>query len=137
MKTMTEIMEKALTTMIALLIVASAGTQIIKNESQVAKDCYNTLLVNQLTTKLDKGIWQIFLREANYYSFKIVCPDRLHIHSDGNKVVIEYLAFERWHADKRIYPISIRILKEPTRASTYLVSLSQGDRAVLVNFLEV
>lgn len=137
MKTMAEIMEKALTTVIALLIVASAGTQVISSENQVVKDCYKTLLVNQLATKLGNGIWHIFLREANYYSFKIFCPDKLRIHGDGNKIVIEYLAFERWYVDERIYPISVRILKEPTRASTYVVTLSHGDRAVIVNFLEV
>ena len=137
MKTMTELIEKALTTLIALLIVASAGTQIMNNESQVVEDCYKTLLVNQLTTKLDSGIWRIFTREVDYYSFKIFCPDELHIHAEGNKVIIEYLAFKQWHVDRRTYPISIRILKEPTKAGMYFVTLSRGDREVLVNFIEV
>ncbi|MBS7643732.1 hypothetical protein KEJ26_04095 [Candidatus Bathyarchaeota archaeon] len=134
---MAELIEKTLTTLLALLIVASAGIQIINTGSRVVEDCYKTLLVNQLTTNLDNGIWRIFIREVDYYSFKIFCPNKLRIHADGNKVIIEYLAFEQWHVDRRTYPILIRILREPTKEGTYFVALSRSEREVLVNFLEV
>jgi len=105
---MTEIIEKALTTVVALLIVVSTCFPTINFGTSVISDGCKLTLVNDLLNKLDFGVKQAKLG-GTFYVAKGYFPDNLRIWSQGSSIVVEYYAFGQWNVERRVYSTLINV----------------------------
>jgi len=122
---MSELIEKALTTLVALIIVASIGVPTINFGVNVTTDSYKLVLIRDLLERLDTGIRQVTHNEGYYFS-RGYFPDNLKIRSEGSTIIAEYYALGQWNVESRVYSTSINLNRQIQSGPCQIIILRQG-----------
>lgn len=129
---MSELIEKALTTLLALIIVVAVGIPTINSGVNITADGYKLALVRDLLERLDIGIRQVIHGEWSYFSGGYF-PDNLKIRSEGSTIIAEYYALGRWNTESRVYSVPINLSCQVQSGPCQIIVFRQGS-VIYVNF---
>lgn len=130
---MTEIIEKALTTVVALIIVVSASVPTINFGTSVISDGFKFVLVNNLLNKLDSGVNSV-TPDGAFYATTVYFPDDLRIWSKGSFLMVEYYAFGQWNVENRVYPNTINVTC-PQQSGSYQIIIFKHGSVINIDFM--
>lgn len=131
---MSELLEKALTTVLAIMMTVSAGVPAVSSGLKFVDENHKLTSINDLIAKVDSGIKQILLGVKSYTD-RCLFPDELKIRSEGSAIVFEYYALGKLNFKRIEYPVAINV-NCPQRFGLCLISISKNNAAIIVDFRE-